>query len=141
MKSQVIPVPEVGLTGAAPQEVEVAKPSVLYRTSNWLGAELLACLKKYNPVTFNFLPPLVEAENSIYELLFTEEVIFKVVELNTLAVDWHVTVVLVNPVPVASVAITGVFPCVGQEAVPSKVFKYKTGPVIFAVKPVGWTKV
>ena len=65
MKSQVIPVPDVGELGAAPHEVDVAKSSVLYLTSNLFGAEALACLKKYNPVIFNFLPTLVEAENSI----------------------------------------------------------------------------
>ena len=49
-------------------------------------------------------------------------VLFKVVELKTLAVELHVMVVLDAAVPVEFVAIVGVFPLVGQAEPPENVF-------------------
>jgi hypothetical protein len=52
-KSQVITFPEVGVLGAAPQVVHVKNPSVLYLTSNLLGAELLPWRQNERLVRFN----------------------------------------------------------------------------------------
>ena len=49
-------------------------------------------------------------------------VLFKVVELKTLAVELHSIVVLDTAVPVEFVAIVGVFPLVGQAEVPVNEF-------------------
>ena len=49
-------------------------------------------------------------------------VLFKVVELKTLAVLLHVIVVLDAAVPVEFAAIVGVFPLVGQAEVPVNAF-------------------
>ena len=101
----------------------VVNPSVLYLTSNWFGAELLACLKKDIDVKFNLYPVVAETENCRYDEGFKLDVVLIVVELNTLAVALQVIVFLVTAVPVAFVAIEGTFPFVGQAEAPVNVFK------------------
>ena len=64
-KFHVVDAPVVGVFGAAPQLVDVVKPSVLYRTSNWLGALLLASRTKLSEATFNWAFALAVTENSM----------------------------------------------------------------------------
>ena len=88
-----------------------------------MGAELLPCLRKETLVGFKINPELAVAENSIYEVLDIVLVLFKVVELKTLAVALHVIVDLDKALPVEFVAIVGVFPLVGQAEPPVNVFE------------------